>query len=340
MFQEKLLKWYHDTKRPLPWRENHNPYFIWLSEIMLQQTQVVTVIEYFKRFVEKFPTLEALAQGQEDEVLKLWEGLGYYSRARRLISCAKEVVDKYDGEFPRNYEALMKLPGIGPYTAGAISSIAFNEKVPAVDGNVMRVYARLFYMKNDLSNSKTIKVFQEKVKETLPEDCRHFNQALMELGALICSPKKPKCDQCPIQEDCLAFDEKVELELPVKTKKIKKKTIKMAVCQVVCKDYWMIEKRLNQGLLGGLWGFPSYPYETCPEEALAIGLKEDFDLRVETIEIIKTSKHVFTHLIWEMTFYKVGVSTQVLTELPENKWIVKESIEAYPLPTAFRKLLK
>ena len=197
--QTKLLDWYHINHRKLPWRDQFDPYKIWLSEIMLQQTQVTTVIDYFNRFVKTYPTVQDLALADEDSVLKLWEGLGYYSRARRLIPCAKMVVELFDGEFPKDYKKIIKLPGVGSYTAGAVLSIAYNIKLPAVDGNVMRVYSRLFNMDADISDAKSKKIFEEKVFDTLPEDRRHYNQALMELGATICTPKSPKCMACPIQ---------------------------------------------------------------------------------------------------------------------------------------------
>jgi A/G-specific adenine glycosylase len=339
MFQEQLLQWYHDNKRVLPWRLTSDPYQIWLSEIMLQQTQVKTVIDYFNRFIMKYPDVLALSKGHEEDVLKLWEGLGYYSRARRLIPCARIVVEKFEGEFPEDYSLLLTLPGIGTYTAGAIASIAYNKKVPAVDGNVMRVYSRHFYMKADISKNSSKKIFENKVKETLPEDCRHFNQALMELGALICSPQKPKCLECPINSTCEAYHRNCVMTLPVKSKKIKKKTLQVAVCKILHDDLWMIEKRPNEGLLAGLWGFPIYTYEDDLEVRVKEGLKEDYDLEVLNVKVSKVSKHVFTHLVWEMSFVKVEISKRVKVDFPENKWILKEDISKYPLPTAFKKLL-
>jgi len=339
MFQAKLLDWYQANHRKLPWRENHNPYYIWLSEVMLQQTQVATVIDYFNRFIEAYPSVEALAQADEDHVLKLWEGLGYYSRARRLIPCARMVVEDFDGQFPQTYKDLLALPGVGSYTAGAIGSIAFNKKYPAVDGNVMRVYSRLFVMSHDLSQAKSKKAFEDKVLETLPEDRRHFNQALMELGATICSPKSPKCDQCPLVVDCQAYQAGRVEDLPVKTKKIKKKTLMMAVCQVVYEDLWMVEKRGDQGLLAGMWGFPAYSYDKDPIKAIQEGLKDNYGLEPLDFDVIKEGKHVFTHRIWHMTLYRVRVKKRVDTDLPMNQWIRPEDIQDYPLPTAFKKLL-
>lgn len=339
MFQEQLLQWYHDNKRDLPWRLTSDPYQIWLSEIMLQQTQVKTVINYFKRFIKKYPNVYALANAKEEEVLKLWEGLGYYSRARRLIPCARLVVDNFKGTFPKDYKLLLSLPGIGSYTAGAIASIAYNIKVPAVDGNVMRVYSRLFCIDADLSNNTSKKIFEEKVKATLPEDCRHFNQALMELGALICSPQNPKCFECPIRTACQAYENNLVMSLPVKSKKIKKKKMKVAVCNIIYNDLWMIEKRPNEGLLAGMWGFPTYVYEDDMKETIIEGLKEDYDLKVLNYTVSNESKHIFTHLVWEMSLIRVEVDKQTDVDLPENKWIRKEELENYPLPTAFRKLL-
>ena len=340
MFQEQLLQWYHDNKRDLPWRLTSDPYQIWLSEIMLQQTQVKTVINYFIRFISKYPDVYALANAKEQEVLKMWEGLGYYSRARRLIPCARLVVDNFKGTFPQDYKLLLTLPGIGCYTAGAIASIAYNKKVPAVDGNVMRVYSRHFCIDADISVNTSKKIFEEKVKETLPEDCRHFNQALMELGALICSPQNPKCSECPIRTTCQAYKNDRVMSLPVKSKKIKKKNIKVAVCNIIYKDLWMIEKRPNEGLLAGLWGFPTYAYVDDMREAVTEGLKEDYDLQVLNFTVSSESKHVFTHLVWEMSLIRVEVHKQADVDLPENKWILKEELESYPLPTAFRKLLE
>lgn len=339
MFQQDLLDWYFENQRKLPWRENHNPYRIWLSEIMLQQTQVKTVIDYFNRFIEKYPRVQDMASANEHDVLKLWEGLGYYSRARRLIPCAQMVVESFDGEFPKNMKDMLRLPGVGHYTAGAILSIAYNEKVPAVDGNVMRVYSRFFNMDHDISDPKSRISFENKVMETLPEDRRHFNQALMELGATICTPKSPKCESCPIHKNCHGLKSDVVNLRPVKTKKIKKTIHQMVVCKIHYKDEMMIVKRPDEGLLAGLWGFPIYPKEGSQEDTISYGLKDEFGILQFDFSIIKEAKHVFTHLTWEMTLLEVYIQEKIEVILPEMKWIREEALIDFPLPTAFKKLL-
>ncbi|MBN2796299.1 MAG: A/G-specific adenine glycosylase [Clostridia bacterium] len=339
MFQQDLLNWYFNHQRKLPWRENHDPYRIWLSEIMLQQTQVKTVIEYFNRFIEKYPTVQDMASAVEHDVLKLWEGLGYYSRARRLIPCAQMVVNTFEGEFPRDLKSMLKLPGVGHYTAGAILSIAYNEKIPAVDGNVMRVYSRFFNMDHDISDLKSRLAFENKVLETLPEDRRHYNQALMELGATVCTPKSPRCEICPIQRDCQALKLGVVNRRPVKTKKIKKKTEEMVVIKIICKDEFMIVKRPDDGLLAGMWGFPIYPIEGALEHTVFYWLKNDFNISAKNLSVVKEAKHVFTHLTWEMILVEVNISEKIEVILPEMTWIKAEALNDFPLPTAFKKLM-
>lgn len=337
MIDKKLLDWYKINQRILPWRESHNPYRIWLSEVMLQQTQVSTVIPYFNRFVSRYPTVQELAEAEEDDVLKLWEGLGYYSRARRLIPCAKMVVEMFDGVFPEDYNSMIKLPGIGSYTAGAILSIAYNLKYPAVDGNVMRVFSRLFKMENDISDTKSKKIFEEKVFETLPSDRRHFNQALMELGATICTPTTPKCEACPLCLECESFKDQTVLNYPVKTKKIRKKTKKMIVCYIMHDNQVMIERRPSEGLLASMWGLPIYEEAIDTLDGL---LQEEYELKVTSKTYMKSAKHVFTHLIWEMELYLIEVDQKSYLEYPQNKWIDKVDFKKYALPTAFKKLIK
>ena len=202
---ENLFLWYKKNKRELPFRESKNPYYILLSEIMLQQTQMQTVIPYFYRFLESYPTLEALSKGNEDKVLKLWEGLGYYYRGRNLLKCAQKVKEDFNGKLPNSFESLRKLPGIGDYTAGAIASIAFGEKIPTVDGNLLRIFNRLFGLKKDISSQKTKRYFQEKIKNLMSEDNPgDFNEALMDLGSLVCTKKNPACTSCPFSPICVA----------------------------------------------------------------------------------------------------------------------------------------
>jgi len=347
--QEKLLNWYFEHHRILPFRENHSPYRIWVSEIMLQQTQVDTVIPYFNKFMAKFPTIFDLAKANEDEVYKLWEGLGYYSRARNILKCAKEIVDVYDGKFPTDYKKALKLPGIGPYTAGAVLSIAHNLKHPAVDGNVMRVVSRIYYIRDDISIPKTKKIFEEKVMGILPNDVRHFNQALMELGALICTPKNPKCQQCPVNEDCQANMLNLVDELPIKTKKIKNNKLYLGV-GILEKDNKILFVKNNKGLLSGLWGFPSaegYSEMEAKENLLSF-ISEDSLYTMNNLWELGKEKHIFTHKTWQMTAYSIEVKNEKILSIEENlsnhktevAWIEKSNITNYAISTAFKKILK
>ncbi|MCG8481840.1 MAG: A/G-specific adenine glycosylase [Clostridia bacterium] len=340
-FQDNLLKWYEINKRLLPWRETQDPYKIWVSEIMLQQTQVKTVIDYYNRFIKVFPNVEALSKATEDEMHRLWQGLGYYSRADKMMLCAKEVVKNHEGQFPKDHKDMLSLPGIGPYTAGAVLSIAYNMPFPAVDGNVMRVISRQFNIQEDISIPRTRKVFEEKVQSILPKDVRHFNQALMELGALICTPKNPKCEICPVVNSCVGYKAKnVEL-LPIKTKKTKKTNHIMAVAYVKCEDQIMITKRPNQGILANLWGFPIIEVHSKDEalKEMVNELQEIYGLEVEYIAEKNQAKHIFTHRIWEMQFFEFKGKNKVMIDFPNVKWLPEDEIKDFHFPTAFKKLV-
>lgn len=346
-FQEALLDWYHLHNRVLPWRENHDPYRIWLSEIMLQQTQVITVIDYFNRFTAAYPDVFSLAQADEDHVFKLWEGLGYYSRAKNLLRCARVLVAEHDGIFPRDEKTMKSLPGIGPYTAGAVLSIAYNAKVPAVDGNVLRVYSRLYAIFDDISDPKSRPLFETLVREDLPEDRRHFNQALMELGAVVCTPKPPKCETCPLADFCRAYKDSLVSQLPVKLKKIKRSEHSVAVAYVTYQEEVLLIKRPSEGLLGGLWGFPALELPLGSESAVEISalrewLSEHLDMTVSTLktEPVSRAKHVFTHKTWHMDLWHVEASQKVMTDFPELVWVKRSEIQNYALPTAFVKLIE
>lgn len=339
-FQEQILEWYKNNHRKLPWRETKDPYKIWISEIMLQQTQVNTVIDYYNRFIQVFPNVYALAQAKEDDILKLWEGLGYYTRARKMMLCAREIVEKHEGVFPEDYEKVLKLPGIGPYTAGAVLSIAYNKPLPAVDGNVMRVLSRQFNIQEDTSKPQTRKIFEEKVKKLLPKDCCHFNQSLMELGATICIPKNPKCHSCPVDLFCIAKKHNLQTLLPVKTKKSKKRMQKMALAYVKYENQVLLVKRDAQGLLGGLWGFPIVEIgEKAGYESVEQELMMKFGISVEFVKLKSRAKHIFTHLVWEMILVEYKAFQKVTIDFPTITWIEEDSIDQYPLPTAFKKLL-
>lgn len=260
-FAAELLPWYRRSKRDLPWRKNRNPYYIWISEVMLQQTRVETVIPYFHNFIDKFPTLEALAGAPEEEVLKAWEGLGYYSRARNLQAGAREVIDRFGGKVPDSKEEISTLKGVGPYTAGAILSIAYNRPEPAVDGNVMRVLSRYFLMEEDIAKASTRVKLEKLALELIPEGAAgDFNQALMEFGATVCTPRSPHCLTCPVMEGCRARLEGREAELPLKTKAKPPRLEPRAVAVIEGtgprEGMLLIRRRPQQGLLAGMWELP------------------------------------------------------------------------------------
>ena len=306
VFNQNLLKWYEENKRLLPWRETNDPYAIWVSEIMLQQTKVDTVIDYYRRFLTKYPTVFHLAEAKEQEVLKEWEGLGYYSRARNLHTAAKEVVEKYDGKIPQNPEILGKLKGIGPYTKGAISSIAFGIPVPAVDGNVMRVLSRVLLIEDNVSDQKTRKRFEEIVREIIDKDNPSaFNQALMEIGALICTPTSPACLHCPVQEQCRAFAVGKENELPIKLKKKKQKKIAYDVFVIYDEEGKIaVEKRPETGLLANMWQFPMVESIAHKNKKMLEDVRSHYGIDIHIEEELGKVKHIFSHLIWDLTVWK------------------------------------
>ena len=283
----------------MPWRRAPNPYQVWLSEVMLQQTQVETVIPYYKRFIAAFPTVEALASAPLDDVLKLWEGLGYYSRARNLQRAARIVVNEHGGEIPREVEDLLKLPGIGRYTAGAIASIAFGRPAPVLDGNVIRVFARLLDLEEDISQAATQKKLWRIATEWLPaSDAGEYNQALMELGQRVCKPKKPLCADCPIRAHCRAWKADTQLLRPVRAKT--PPTPHYDVTAGLIRDdreRLLIAQRPLDGLLGGLWEFPGGKLEAGESlvDCLKRELREELAIDVEVSEFFAAVDHAFTH---------------------------------------------
>ncbi len=342
-FQRDLLTWFQEEQRDLPWRKDKDPYKIWVSEIMLQQTRVDTVIPYFHRFIDKFPTIEALAQAEEEQVLKSWEGLGYYSRARNLQAAVREVHEKYGGIVPDNPKDISSLKGVGPYTAGAILSIAYGLPEPAVDGNVMRVLSRILLITDDIAKASSRKIFETAVRDLISHDNpSHFNQALMELGALICTPTSPSCLLCPVREHCQAFFEGKQTELPVKMKKKKQRIVQLASILLSDKEgRLVIQKRPPEGLLANLWEFPnieiSLQYMT-EKEQLSTAIKNQYDTRIENIEMIGKIQHVFTHLTWNINVYQAKIDK--IREQKNVKQVTLEEIKAYPFPVSNQKMLK
>ncbi len=337
-FQSDLINWFHTEKRDLPWRRTADPYQIWISEIMLQQTRVDTVIPYYKRFVEKFPTLQDLAVADEEILLKQWEGLGYYSRARNLQAGVREVAEKYGGKVPDSRKDISSLKGVGPYTAGAVLSIAYGLPEHAVDGNVMRVLSRILLIDEDIAKPRTRKVFEEAVTELIShEDPSAFNQGLMELGALICTPTSPKCLLCPVRDHCQAFHEGRQNELPVKTKAKAGKAVNYAMVAVRHGESLLMEKRSSKGLLANMWQFPMMELpESIDAAEVEELLSEQFKGTVTKAEKITSFKHVFSHLTWNVDgFIAEGVNLKI----PENmKWVNAAEMELLPISGPVQKM--
>ncbi len=336
LFSERLLIWYDKNARQLPWRESKDAYRVWLSEIMLQQTQVTTVIDYFKRFVDRYPTVGDLASADEEEVYKLWEGLGYYSRATRLMQCARIVSSRYNGRFPEDLKSMLALPGIGSYTAGALLSIAYDMKVPAVDGNVFRVVARQLCNGSDIGKTSTRKEYESIVEAIIPERAGDFTQALMELGATVCSPVSPKCTACPVSEGCLAYERQSVDSFPVRTARKKQVRERMAVGIITSNDKILFIKRDTDGLLASQWGLPIVD---ITRETLADYASEELDITLSGMTAIGKARHVFTHKIWEMDVYTAEASYEATPDEPETRWLSIEEVEAIAVPTAFKKAL-
>lgn len=354
----KLLEYYYTNRRILPWRENPLPYYVWLSEIMLQQTRVDTVIPYFNRFIESFPSIRALADAKEEDLMKLWEGLGYYSRARNLQKAAKLLVDFHNAQLPRTKSELLKLPGIGDYTAGAISSIAFGENEVAIDGNLIRIASRLNAFSDSTKTSHGKKYIQSYWQEILPEGkAGDFNQALMDLGATICLPNaKPLCLICPIRSHCIAFEQGNPQDYPKKEPKKEKRVESKTVFILYHEGQILLEKRKPGGLLGGLLQFPLYDGHLSKEEVVRYLSDKGFHpLRIQrSID----AKHVFSHIQWNMISWEIELDPFLVEEkplnfilhLPEKEyreyllsketthsvWIDQSSLNQVTLPTAFR----
>lgn len=342
-FREDLIGWFENEMRDLPWRKDQDPYKVWVSEIMLQQTRVDTVIPYFTRFLDKFPTIEALATADEDKVLKAWEGLGYYSRVRNLQSAVKEVHEKYDGKVPDQPEAISSLKGVGPYTAGAILSIAYGKPEPAVDGNVMRVLSRILLIWEDIAKSSSRKTFEGAVRRLIShENPSYFNQALMELGALICTPTSPSCLLCPVREHCQAFETGMQNELPIKSKKKKQRSVEI-VAAVLRNDQnqVLIRKRPETGLLANLWEFPNAEVSLgfrSEKEQFKDYFKEKYQVETSLGDMVGRIEHVFSHLIWDIHVF-TGQLKGPIQESSKLKLVTLEEIEEYAFPVSHQKIL-
>ncbi|HLO11001.1 MAG TPA: A/G-specific adenine glycosylase [Pseudoneobacillus sp.] len=343
-FQADLIGWFSNEKRDLPWRKESDPYRIWVSEIMLQQTRVDTVIPYYENFMKQFPSLHEFANADEEKILKAWEGLGYYSRVRNLQSACKEVQASYGGIVPNTPGEISKLKGIGPYTAGAVLSIAYGIPEPAVDGNVMRVLSRILSIWDDIAKPSTRKIFEEAVRNLIShENPSYFNQALMELGALICTPTSPSCLLCPVREHCSAFENGIQKELPVKTKKTKVKDVKLVAGILTDKKgRILIHKRPENGLLANLWEFPNFEIHVELKRGnleFLEHLKGEYQVEAAVNEGLGSIEHVFSHLKWYIQVYSGTIISEV-TENPRLKLVSLDELDEYAFPVSHQKMLQ
>ena len=338
---QPLISWYRQNKRILPWRDQKNAYYTWVSEIMLQQTRVEAVKPYFLRFIGELPDVKALAECPEEKLMKLWEGLGYYNRVRNMQTAAQNVVSEYSGILPASYEELLALKGIGSYTAGAIASIAYDIPVPAVDGNVLRVFSRITEDRQDIMKQSVRRQVEEKLLGIMPKEAPgDFNQALMELGAVVCVPNGPaRCTECPVAAFCRAYHHGIVDELPVKAPK-KKRTIENRTVLVIQDgERTAIHKRPQEGLLAGLYELPNVEGHLSMDEALQ--KVKEMNLEPLYIETLPEAKHIFSHIEWRMTGYRIRVSS--LEERKESSFIFtekKQSEKQYAIPSAFRAYIK
>ncbi len=342
--RRKLLQWYNLDQRDLPWRRTADPYRIWISEVMLQQTQVNTVIPYYNRFLKLFPNLKALANADLNNVLKAWEGLGYYARARNLKKAAAVVLDKHQGRVPESEEGFRGLPGVGDYICAAVLSIAFKKPLAVVDGNVKRVLARLLLIDKPVNDSKNHNTFSGAADLLLARQKPHlFNQAMMELGALICRPKNPDCTNCPLQKFCKAHNKKQTGNFPKRVKTAKVPTYHIAAGVVFKKGQFLITRRKPEGLLGGLWEFPGGKIQKgeTPEAACIREIKEEISLEVKVTEKLTTVKHAYTHFKIIMDVFVCDyIKGRIRLDGPDAfNWINFKQIEDYPLPKATLKAL-
>ena len=344
-FREALLDWFSRYQRDMPWRNTGDPYRIWVSEVMLQQTQVKKVVDYYEKFIARFPSVQDLAAAPLQDVLKVWEGLGYYARARNLHKAAQVIVNELDGEVPTDYATFRKLPGVGDYSAAAVQSIAFDAPYAAVDGNIKRVLARLFLMDAPINDAKSAKLFQQKADALLePNEPGLFNQALMELGAVLCRPQSPACLVCPVNLFCEAFHTTRQAEFPKRreTKSTPEHHLAVGVIYNAAGEVLLTQRQLD-GLLGGLWEFPGGRIaegETA-EDACVRNIAEVVNLSVTNVRYLTRVRHAFTHfkIVVEVFQCDYQAGEVVLNGPLDAKWVAVQSLSDYPLPRATHKFL-
>ncbi|MBN1670787.1 MAG: A/G-specific adenine glycosylase [Kiritimatiellae bacterium] len=343
-WRERLLSWFQRNRRAMPWRDDPSPYRVWISEIMLQQTQVDTVIPYFRRFLARFPSIRTLAAADTQQVLKAWEGLGYYARARNLHAAARQVVARFDGKLPDAPEELAALPGVGAYTAAAVASIAYGRPVPAVDGNVLRVFARFWGLSEDIRAAKTRQILSRRLAPYVPvRRASAFNQAAMELGALVCRPKQPGCRQCPLRTDCTAFRTGRTAKLPVRSPRRPVPNHEIAVGVVWRRGRVLIARRKQDRMLGGLWEFPGGKRRAGERlaQTAAREVREETRLKVRVGPPYCTVRHAYSHFTITLTAFRCrclsGRATPVTSD--EVKWVSLTRAREHPMPAANKKVL-
>ena len=348
--QTRLLEWFDKNQRPLPWRKNYRPYEVWISEIMLQQTQMNTALPYFDRWMKLFPDIKTLAASDLKKVLKTWEGLGYYSRARNLHETAKVILEKHQGVFPEDFDTIHELKGIGRYTAGAIASIAFNQERPIVDGNILRVLSRVYAIKKPIDVEKNKPLFWELQEKLIPKgSARYFNQAFMELGSLICTTENPSCAICPIRDFCKAFRDGNPEDYPVRAKKIK--TVKVIASALILenKNQFFIHLRPLGEIMGGLWEFPEWKLSknkvlTLESIRKKTGklIEKDFSLPAEDLEYLGTIKRNYTYFNETLHVFKKCLPPKLPSTYSgwQSAWVSHKDFSRYPFSAAHVKITK
>ncbi len=344
-FAEKLLSWFGANRRAMPWRETKDPYMIWLSEVMLQQTQVDTVIPYYQRFIEVFPDPESLSKAPEDDVLKLWEGLGYYRRCHHFIAAVRDVCADYGGRIPDDPHIFRRLPGVGDYTTAAVMSIAYGHVLPVVDGNVIRVITRIYRIADDTTKTKTRMLIRDMMAALIPSDSPgDFNQAVMELGALVCTPKKPLCGECPLNDLCRAFQHRDISLYPFSPKKMKIPQYPVGLALIMKDGRFLIQKRPSKGHLAGLWELPGGKAEgdESAETAMLRKCREELGLTVEVCGMAAQASHVYSHFKIHVSVFSCTVGAQREKDLKHQPfmWITPSDIPSYAFPAVNLKLFQ
>ena len=347
-FSSALIQWYQAHERPFPWRQEVTPYRVWISEIMLQQTQADRVVPYFHHWIRVFPDIRSVAEAEEDDLLKAWEGLGYYSRARRLQAAARTILAEHGGSLPRDLGELLKLPGIGPYTGAAIMSLAFNQPCAVVDGNVERVFARVLNIETPVKNRAGQELVRNAAQAMIPQgQARIFNQALMELGATVCLPRRPSCGKCPVSRDCRSLAEGVELERPVPGKQPRIQAIQVAAGVLTDGGRIFIQKRPPHGLMASLWEFPGgkLNHAESPDQALIREFREELDLDIAVGDKITVIRHGYTtfrvtlHVFWCRLRQGSGSQQPVLRAATDSAWVEPRELNRFAFPAADKKLV-